>query len=291
MTGPLLGSAIVGSAARQASKPVPAQLLPARLVRPVRMVRLKDGKLVVVKGGTRKLVIGKIALPRQAKIVPAIPKRALRRIEAQFAKSLPASMSKAQRAAAIKAFDQHFATGMPPAAIKAFKQHMLALKGDNGGGFVKSGALPAGGFGFPFGWTGYGPLTGGPHAGAPHVIGTGWLSVLATPPSPAVAAAVQQAIHGGPAGQPSGTASYGSSTSPSSATAYSSKLAVNPPVGPDLAVLQALLKATVPVHGSWGSGRLLKTTLLTVLVTSKGQILAGAVTPSLLYSDVAADAR
>jgi hypothetical protein len=51
-----------------------------------------------------------------------------------------------------------------------------------------------------------------------------------------------------------------------------------------------LLKATVPVHGSWGSGRLLKTTLLSVLITSKGQILLGAVTPSVLYADVAADA-
>jgi hypothetical protein len=44
------------------------------------------------------------------------------------------------------------------------------------------------------------------------------------------------------------------------------------------------------VHGSWGSGRLLQTKLLSVLITSKGQILAGAVTPSALYADVAADA-
>jgi hypothetical protein len=82
---------------------------------------------------------------------------------------------------------------------------------------------------------------------------------------------------------------YGSSTSVGSATAYSSALTVSPPVGPDLATLQELLKATVPVHGSWGTGRLLRTTLLTVLVTSKGQILAGAVAPSVLYADVAAD--
>ncbi len=44
------------------------------------------------------------------------------------------------------------------------------------------------------------------------------------------------------------------------------------------------------MHGSWGSGRLLQTTLLSVLITSKGQILAGAVTPALLYADVARDA-
>jgi hypothetical protein len=52
-------------------------------------------------------------------------------------------------------------------------------------------------------------------------------------------------------------------------------------------VLRALLRATTAVHGSWGSGRLLQTTLLTVLITSKGQILAGAVTPSVLYTDAA----
>jgi len=44
------------------------------------------------------------------------------------------------------------------------------------------------------------------------------------------------------------------------------------------------------VHGSWGSGRLLQTTLLNVLITSKGQILTGAVSPSVLYADVARDA-
>jgi hypothetical protein len=56
-------------------------------------------------------------------------------------------------------------------------------------------------------------------------------------------------------------------------------------------VLRALLRASTPVHGAWGSGRLLRSALLTVLITSKGQILAGAVTPSVLYADVAALAR
>jgi outer membrane lipoprotein-sorting protein len=244
---------------------------------------------VAVKGSTGKLVIGKLTPSRLAKIMPAVPLPARRQIEANFAKSLPASMTKAQRAAAIKAFDQHFVTGRPTAAaLKALKQHMLGQPGgNNGGGFVNFGTG-----GSPSGWwSGYAPLTAGPNAGTPHVIGTGWLSVLATPPSPQVAAAVQQAIHGGlGSGQPRTTATYGSSTSSSSATAYSSTLSVSPPAGPQLAVLQALLKAAVPVHGSWGTGRLLKTALLTVLVTSKGQILAGAVTPAVLYADVVADA-
>jgi outer membrane lipoprotein-sorting protein len=277
-------------------------VLPRHVVRlnspPLRVVKTRNGKLVIVKTrngkrvivkrGTGKLVIGQLAPPSLPTRFRALPLPVRRQIEAQFAKGLPASMTKAQQAAAIKAFDQHFATGLPPAAIKAIRPHLINQKGNIGGGFIKPRAFAAGGgFGFPFGWTGYAPLTAGPPAGAPHVIGKSWLSVIATPPSPQVAAAVQQAIHGGPAGQPRTTVTYGSSASPSSATAYSSKL---PPVGPALAVLQALLKATVPVHGSWGSGRLLQTTLLTVLVTSKGQILAGAVTPSALYADVAADA-
>jgi outer membrane lipoprotein-sorting protein len=51
--------------------------------------------------------------------------------------------------------------------------------------------------------------------------------------------------------------------------------------------LKALLNAATPVHGSWGSGHLLRTSLLSVLITSKGQVLIGAVTPDLLYTDVA----
>jgi outer membrane lipoprotein-sorting protein len=214
---------------------------------------------LAVPGGT---AVTKVANSKLPKIVSAVPLRARKKIEAQFAKSLPATMTKAQRAAAIKAFDQHL-----------LGRHLLG----SGGGFVKVGTWPL--------------AIAGAHANAPHVIGTSWLSVVATPANPQVAAAVRQLVRGGPgSGQARTTIAYGSSTSVGSATAYSSALAVSPPAGQDLAVLQELLKATVPVHGGWGTGRLLRTTLLTVLVTSKGQILAGAVAPSVLYADVAADA-
>jgi outer membrane lipoprotein-sorting protein len=295
LSGLPLGRTILGGTAlgRLVGKPVAAELLPARLA-PMPMVRVKNGKFAVVKAGTRKLVIAKLApsklapsklaqsklaqskraLSKLAKIVSGGPPLiARKRIEEQFAKSLPASMTKAQRAAAIRAFDQHIVVKMSGNA-------------NNGGGFINVGPMRTGGS--PAGWwSGYAPLTAGPNAGTPHVIGTSWLSVLATPASPEVAAAVKQALSGG---LPRTTATYSSSTSATSSQAYSSTLDVSPPVGPDLAVLQALLKATVPVHGSWGSGRLLKTPLLSVLVTSKGQILAGAVSPSVLYADVAADA-
>src|SRR5579875_1475281 len=50
-----------------------------------------------------------------------------------------------------------------------------------------------------------------------------------------------------------------------------------------------LTVAEIPVaHAQWGSGRLLHTALVNVLVTSKGEILIGAVTPRVLYADAAA---
>ncbi|HUJ07537.1 MAG TPA: hypothetical protein VLX31_15630 [Streptosporangiaceae bacterium] len=59
-----------------------------------------------------------------------------------------------------------------------------------------------------------------------------------------------------------------------------------PPI-PASPLLGVLLKATKAVHGRWGSGRLLRTSLISVLITSKGQVLIGAVTPAVLYADAA----
>ena len=50
--------------------------------------------------------------------------------------------------------------------------------------------------------------------------------------------------------------------------------------------LMALQAAATPVHGPWGSGRLLRTSLVSVLQTD-GHILIGAVQPSVLYADAA----
>jgi hypothetical protein len=218
---------------------------------------------------------------------PAIPKRALAMIEAQFAKSLPKSMSAAQRARAIKAFALQFALARRNHRFIVLPTKVGRIVGNNGGGFTNGGKPGA------FGWTGSPPPMAAAAANAPRVIGTSWLSVLATPPSPQVASAMKQALTGF-TGIPRGSATYGAVSSsfspPSSSSLYSSTLTTSFPAMPLPAVLQALLKATTPVHGSWGSGRLLRTTLLTVLITSKGQILAGAVSPALLYADVAPDA-
>jgi outer membrane lipoprotein-sorting protein len=49
------------------------------------------------------------------------------------------------------------------------------------------------------------------------------------------------------------------------------------------AVLHTLLGAATPVHGAWGSGRLLRTGLVSVLITDAGPAYVGAVQPSVLY--------
>jgi hypothetical protein len=52
------------------------------------------------------------------------------------------------------------------------------------------------------------------------------------------------------------------------------------------AALGALVNDATPVHGAWGSGQLLRTSLLTVLITGT-KVYAGAVDPSVLYAAAA----
>jgi hypothetical protein len=57
--------------------------------------------------------------------------------------------------------------------------------------------------------------------------------------------------------------------------------------GPAQGIINALESAATPVHGTWGSGRLLRTSLLSVLTTGNGEVFVGAVQPSVLYGDAA----
>jgi hypothetical protein len=50
-------------------------------------------------------------------------------------------------------------------------------------------------------------------------------------------------------------------------------------------VLNALIGSAKPVHGTWGSGTLLTTSLFSVLMTG-GEVYIGAVQPSVLYAAV-----
>ncbi|MBO0818553.1 MAG: DUF2092 domain-containing protein, partial [Actinobacteria bacterium] len=55
----------------------------------------------------------------------------------------------------------------------------------------------------------------------------------------------------------------------------------------DAAIMSALFKSAKQVHGTWGSGKLLTTSLVSILITSDGHVLAGAVAPSVLYAAAA----
>jgi outer membrane lipoprotein-sorting protein len=186
---------------------------------------------------------------------PALPGGSARRLRAALIAGLPKNLTKAQRAAAVKAIDGKISARS--AATHAWAAPMATQ-----------------------------PSLG---SGSPRVLGSGWTSVVATPANPAVAAAVQQLLTGDATQARTSVSSVSSASATFSVSASASPSPV--PVGPYLAVLRALLRASTPVSGSWGSGRLLRTALLTVLVTSKGQILAGAVTPSVLQGDVAALSR
>ena len=112
---------------------------------------------------------------------------------------------------------------------------------------------------------------GGPASGV-RVIGRGWLQVASMPE--ASLASLSGSAGGGDLLPLRHTAS---NEAPGSAPASGQGAA---PAG---SLLGELLSAAPRVSGSWGSGRLIRTSLLSVLVTSSGRVLIGAVTPGVLY--------
>ncbi len=92
-------------------------------------------------------------------------------------------------------------------------------------------------------------------------IGSGWLTVLDLPSS-GLMPAPKAAGSGGPVSVNGGNGGSGESS----------------------ALIGALLGSATRVSGSWGSGRLLRTSLITVLVTDNGRLFIGAVQPSVLYA-------
>jgi hypothetical protein len=93
----------------------------------------------------------------------------------------------------------------------------------------------------------------------PSMIGKGWLAVADLPQS--VLSSVTGPAPSGNSGG-SGASALGGDTS---------------------TIISALLKSAKHVSGSWGGGRLLRTSLVSVLITDKGPVLVGAVTPKVLY--------
>jgi hypothetical protein len=90
-------------------------------------------------------------------------------------------------------------------------------------------------------------------------IGSGWLTVLELPS----AALTAGSLGGSPAQGP---------------------VSANNASGESAAVLSALLASAKSEHGAWGTGRLLRTSLVSVLITDNGSAFIGAVRPSVLYA-------
>jgi hypothetical protein len=110
-------------------------------------------------------------------------------------------------------------------------------------------------------------------ASAPTVLGKAWLSVAVLPYS-----ALSGITGAGNAASVAGQAAQSAAAGPGAGSG----------VGDDSgAILGALLKSATPVHGAWGSGSLLHTSLLSILITDSGTVLVGAVTPAVLYAAAA----
>jgi hypothetical protein len=108
------------------------------------------------------------------------------------------------------------------------------------------------------------------------VLGSGWLSVAVHPLGNSLAG-----LSPSPAKRPI-------SNSSSAGGAHPLVLPAGPAQGGQIfALLRILLNSAAPVHGAWGSGRLIRTSLFSALVTSNGEVLIGAVTPAVLYADAA----
>jgi outer membrane lipoprotein-sorting protein len=104
------------------------------------------------------------------------------------------------------------------------------------------------------------------------IYGSGWLTVAELPQSDITAVG-------------SGGLLGGSSSQPAAGQGTSTSIGVGALGGESQAVLHALIMAAKPVHGTWGSGTLLTTSLMSMLITN-GEIYVGAVEPSVLYAAV-----
>ena len=103
------------------------------------------------------------------------------------------------------------------------------------------------------------------------VIGKDWLSVAVFPSS--VLSEVTGGSMSGAAGQMAQSAVPGGQPGSGS--------------GETAAIVHTLIGAATPVHGAWGSGQLLHTSLLSMLITNNGHVLIGAVKPAVLENAAA----
>jgi len=134
------------------------------------------------------------------------------------------------------------------------------------GAKVKTATMPLNG------WSGQAPVNRKAPAVKPRLMGRDWLTVAVLPAS----ALSQMSGSGSAAGVAGSAARSAAGTSPGSSGGIQGS-----------ALFGVLMRSGTNVHGAWGSGRLLHTSLLSILITNNGRVLVGAVTPSVLYADAA----
>ena len=125
----------------------------------------------------------------------------------------------------------------------------------------------------PDGWSGQAPLNRKAPAAQPRIMGRDWLTVAVLPAS----ALSQMSGGSGSAAGVAGSAARSAAGSPGGSSGGIQ----------GSALFGAAMRSGTEVRGAWGSGRLLHTSLLSILITNNGRVLVGAVTPSVLYADAA----
>lgn len=98
------------------------------------------------------------------------------------------------------------------------------------------------------------------------VIGSGWLTVVKLPSSALTSASAM--------GGPDGASDAGAGNSPVASNGASAE---------NGAAIQALLGSASTVHGAFGTGQLIRTSLVSALITN-GSVYVGAVDPTVLYA-------
>jgi outer membrane lipoprotein-sorting protein len=210
----------------------------------VKTARLPAGPFGARPGGNRG---GFFAIPRGIGTYPGGPQgSSMPSGSISVAPGLPTPTRSAMTRQLRRAIES-IRKGPPKNLSKSQRQHLLnALNGDIGRSNRPHPGAAQPGAGVPAsGWYGYAPLTGATFAPG-----------LASAPRTIGSGWTAVAVIPAPGLTPGSAGRAGA----------------------------ALLRAATPVHGSWGSGRLLRTSLFSVLITSNGRVLIGAVTPSVLYA-------
>jgi outer membrane lipoprotein-sorting protein len=108
---------------------------------------------------------------------------------------------------------------------------------------------------------------------APRIVGTGWTSVL-----------VAELPSAGSSSTSTGQGTAGPEANGNSSDGNGPDGTGSESTGPAASAdLSPILSSLPEVSGTWGSGRLLQSTLFSVLLTDDGRLIAGAVAPEVLY--------